>query len=249
MIATELWTHTGFWLLALSGVFLTGISKSGFAGGAGVVAVPLLALLIPPAQAVVLVLPLLLLMDLQTIRYHRHNLALAELGRLIPAALLGVCAGSYLLQDLSDALLQLMLGALCLLFAAVQLWRPSAHTPRAAGWLFGGIAGLTSTLIHAGGPPLNMYLATRNLNRARWISTAAIFFFCTNLIKVAAYAVIDIWQPELFLMSLVLFPAAMAGVYAGHRIQRLINQQVFVRTIMLCLLLSGVMLIAKAFFA
>jgi len=32
-----------FWLIAITGVILTGISKSGFAGGAGVVAVPLMS--------------------------------------------------------------------------------------------------------------------------------------------------------------------------------------------------------------
>ena len=51
-----------FWLVAVLGVILTGVSKSGFAGGAGVVAVPLMALFIPVSQAVVIMLPLLLLM-------------------------------------------------------------------------------------------------------------------------------------------------------------------------------------------
>ncbi len=48
-----------FWLLAFAGVVLTGISKSGFAGGAGVVAVPLLALVLPVERAAALMLPLL----------------------------------------------------------------------------------------------------------------------------------------------------------------------------------------------
>jgi len=79
-----------FWLLAGAGVFLTGISKSGFAGGAGVLAVPMLALVAPPALAVTLMLPLLLLMDAQIITHHRRQLCLGELRALIPAALVGI---------------------------------------------------------------------------------------------------------------------------------------------------------------
>ena len=52
-----------FWILAILGVTLTGISKSGFAGGAGVVAVPLMSLYIPFEHTVVIMLPLLIVMD------------------------------------------------------------------------------------------------------------------------------------------------------------------------------------------
>ena len=51
-MTAAVWGDAAFWLLAVVGVFLTGISKSGFAGGAGVVAVPLLALVVSPALAV-----------------------------------------------------------------------------------------------------------------------------------------------------------------------------------------------------
>ena len=61
-----------FWLLAIIGVIFTGISKSGLAGGAGVVAVPLLALVISVPEAAALMLPLLLIMDVRTISMYRQ---------------------------------------------------------------------------------------------------------------------------------------------------------------------------------
>lgn len=56
-----------FWVLAVIGLIFTGISKSGFASGAGIVVVPLLTLTMPLSSAAALVLPLLLLMDTRTI--------------------------------------------------------------------------------------------------------------------------------------------------------------------------------------
>ena len=242
----ELWTDIPFWALAIIGVFLTGISKSGFAGGAGVVAVPLLALVAPPALAIIVMLPLLLLMDAQIIVQQRKNLSVTELKIVIPAALIGVALGTFVLNGLADAPLQLLLGVLSLVFAAIHWFKPSMQSHSGLGWLMGSIAGVTSTLIHAGGPPLNMYLATRQLSRAVWISTAAMFFASINFAKIFAYAAIDLWQFDLFMISLYLIPASIVGIIVGHKIQAVISEQAFVKAIMLCLAASGLMLIFKA---
>ncbi|MEN8719863.1 MAG: sulfite exporter TauE/SafE family protein [Oceanococcaceae bacterium] len=246
-----------FWLLGIVGVIVTGISKSGFAGGAGVLAVPLLALVIPPADAVVLVLPLLLLMDVQTIARQRRNLDRAQLLALLPAALLGVGLGSALLDVLPAAALQWLLGLISITFAGLQ-WRalrrqpgmtPTTTAPpprRGPALLAGVVAGTTSTLIHAGGPPLNMYLARCQLPKARWIGTAAVFFFSVNVVKVPAYAVLGLWRPDLLLLAALLIPAGWLGVQLGHRIQQRLSERQFVQVVLVALAGTGVLLIMKA---
>lgn len=234
--------------LAAVGVILTGISKSGFAGGAGVIAVPLLALVISPTIAVVLMLPLLLLMDAQTIATHRRNLALGRLRWIIPAALIGVVVGSLALGRWSDSWLKICIGMISLVFAAIQLIPGASRLAnRRSGPLMamvmGGISGASSSLIHAGGPPLNMYLATLQLPRALWISTAAVFFACLNLSKVFSYAWIGLWTGEILFASLILAPVAVLGVLAGHRIQQRISDALFQRTVMIALAVSGIVLI------
>ena len=237
--------------LAVVGVFFTGVSKSGFAGGAGVIAVPLLALVISPVVAVVLILPLLLLMDAQTIAHHRHNLSFAELGKIVPAAMLGVAFGTMALGHLNPAMLKFLLGLISLAFAALQLMRPAGvpaggRTPALLGPGMGLVAGFSSSLIHAGGPPLNIYLAALRLPRAVWISTAAVFFATINVSKVVGYAWAGLWSTQTLLASVMLAPVAMLGVYAGHQIQQRISQRLFVRVVMLALALSGLLLISQA---
>lgn len=239
-----------FVALAILGIVLTGISKSGFAGGAGVIAVPLMALAISPSVAVVLMLPLLLIMDAQTINYHRQRISFGELRLLVPSALLGVLIGSFFLGELNDAWLQLMVGLISIAFALLQFWprRPSAESNKKRplfGYAMGFIAGTSSSLIHAGGPPLNLYLASQRLPKALWISTAAVFFASINLSKVFSYAWVGLWQFDLLLLSLVFTPAALFGVYLGHRIQQRINERSFVRIVMFALMLSGIGLLVK----
>ena len=57
-------TDPWFYLAAVPAVLLFGIAKGGFGGGLGVVAVPLMALVVSPLQAAAVLLPILCLMDL-----------------------------------------------------------------------------------------------------------------------------------------------------------------------------------------
>ncbi|MEL6426700.1 MAG: sulfite exporter TauE/SafE family protein, partial [Pseudomonadota bacterium] len=57
-----------FFALAVPAVLLAGISKGGFGSGAAFVAAPLLALIIEPQYAVGVMLPLLMLMDVTSLR-------------------------------------------------------------------------------------------------------------------------------------------------------------------------------------
>ena len=52
-----------FYAVAVPAVLLMGLSKSGFLGGFGSLAVPLMALVVPVPQAAAIMLPLLLVMD------------------------------------------------------------------------------------------------------------------------------------------------------------------------------------------
>lgn len=236
----------GFWMLAIVGVIMTGISKSGFAGGAGVVAVPLLALVMPLPQAAALMLPLLLLMDMQAIRYYRHHLAVEELRGIVPAAIVGIALGGLCMGLLPDKLLQLSLAVVSILFALWQQLAPKLAAFHGAAWLWGGLSGLTSTLLHAGGPPINIYLMGRQLPKQQWLATAAVFFGVMNLIKVVPYALVGEWTGQLLLLSLSLVPVAWFGIWLGRVIQLNVSETNFMRVCRGLLLASGTLLLVKA---
>ena len=235
-----------FWALATVGVLLTGISKSGFAGGAGVVAVPLLALIMPLPQAAALMLPVLIVMDAKTVHFYFRHAHWPSLRALLPAAAVGIGLGAYGMGRLSEHSLQLALALLCLLFG---LWAPLSRwfaALKGAGWLWGLVAGTSSTLIHAGGPPLNIYLLGRALPKLQWLATASIFFALLNLAKVLPYGLLGQWHQDTLVLSCLLLPIALVGVWAGTRIQQSISDQQFMNFCRVLLLLSGSLLLLKA---
>ena len=75
---------TTFFALAVPAVLFAGISKGGFGSGAAFAATPILALILEPAQAVGLMLPLLMLMDIILWRFCAvQNLLCHLLGHLM----------------------------------------------------------------------------------------------------------------------------------------------------------------------
>src|SRR5690606_7599054 len=61
-----------FWIVAAIAVTLVGLAKGGFTG-VGMVGTPMLALIVPPLQAVAIMLPILLVQDVVSVwAYRRH---------------------------------------------------------------------------------------------------------------------------------------------------------------------------------
>ena len=234
-----------FWLLALTGVTLTGISKSGFAGGAGVVAVPLMAMVMPVSDAIVVMLPLLLAMDIKMIHYYAQAADWKLLRKIVPGAVVGITLGGFLLGTLSDRFLELSLAAICLLFASWQSLTPLLSRFKGSAVFWSLFSGFSSTLIHAGGPPINLYLLSLKLEKLRWLATSAFFFGAMNLIKLLPYTLNDQWSQGSLILSALLLPAALLGVWLGKLLQKYISERFFLHAIRLLLILTGLSLLFK----
>jgi uncharacterized membrane protein YfcA len=60
---------TYFWYTAVVAMILVGISKAGFGGGIGIIGIPVMAMTIPVTDAAALPLPLLIIVDLLSVRH------------------------------------------------------------------------------------------------------------------------------------------------------------------------------------
>ncbi|MGK0501111.1 MAG: putative membrane protein YfcA [Oceanicoccus sp.] len=236
-----------FWLLAITGVLLTGISKSGFAGGAGVVAVPLLSLVMSVQEAAAIMLPLLLVMDAKTLRLYWSSVNLSQIKSIILAAFVGIALAGSAMGSLSSTSLQWILALFCILFASWQKLTPLLGKLPGAAYIWGTLSGISSTLLHAGGPPISIYFLSQGISKKVWLAQAAVFFAVMNVVKLIPYSLNEVWQIEFFLLDLVLLPVAIIGVYFGHRIQGYLSEASFSLTCKILLGITGVMLLAKIY--
>ena len=159
---------------------MMGMAKSGFAGGFGALATPLMALAVPVPQAAAIMLPLLLVMDAFGLQQLWRERDRGLLRLLVPAGLLGTLVGTVLFGLLSAQAVAAVVGALTLLFLAQRmLFPPRADVPpqrRRLGFVLGIASGFTSFVAHAGSPPISAYVLPLRLAPVTFTATMAVFF-------------------------------------------------------------------------
>lgn len=233
----------------LLAVGLLGLSKGGLAG-VGMVSMPLMLFVMPPAAAAVLMLPILLIQDSYSLWLYRGKWDVPNLRLLLPAAGVGIVAGFALFAVLPPRPMLGILGAVTLLFALRALLTPGvpARTPpRIVGWVLGAITGFTSTVLHQGGPPFQMYLLPQRLPRDVFVGTSVAFFAIINVVKLPGFVWLGGITQEGLVIALVSAPFSLAMTWLGARLTRMLSVERFYLVIQVLLAAVGVKLLADAF--
>jgi len=243
---------------AVSGVcvVLVGIAKAGFAGGIGVIAVPLLCLVMAPSKAAAMLLPLLGGCDLVSIYFYRKTFSLRGLRDLDPGAALGISLGALFLwlwsgnKEATERGLKVMIGVISLFFVVYQVGKTwifknleRYHPKPWHGPLFGSAAGFASTLAHAGGPPVTMFLLPQHMDRRIFVGTTVWLFTLINATKLIPYYWLGLFSTENVSMSLYLMPLVPIGVVAGVWMNERIDQEIFIKIVYAILFLTGLQLL------
>lgn len=239
------------WVVSAFAILLTGISKGGFGGVLGGIAVPLMAIFMPPATAAAVTLPMLVIMDLASVRAYWKQWSPPDLRTMLFGAVFGIVLGTLAFGLAPEWTIKLAVGSIAVLFTLHRLWKRGREgtgwSPgRIAGFVAGLFAGLTSTLAHAGGPPVLVYLFGRNLPKEQFVATVATFFTVVNLTKLIPYVSLHLFTAEVLWMCLVLSPLAFVGVWLGVKLQRRVPERPFFIATVTLLGLSGLQLIYDA---
>lgn len=219
----------------------------GMAGfGSGLIAVPLLSLVLP----VPVVVPLVVLLDYvgsasQGLRNVEH-IAWREQVVLIPFMLVGVGVGLHALAVLPARVLARALGGFVIAYALYQwLPLPPLRGSRAFATVCGFFGGLVGTVFGAGGPFYVIYFTLRALPKTTLRATFAINYLIDGGVRLIAYLVAGLLAQQTLPMLVIGLPFAAAGLYLGGRLQTGFSQVNFVRMISLLLIGSGMTLLLK----
>ncbi|MDG1946099.1 MAG: sulfite exporter TauE/SafE family protein [Halioglobus sp.] len=236
-----------FYLASVPAVLLFGIAKGGFGGAIAIISVPIMALVMPPTQAAGILLPILVVMDILVVKTYWGVFDRRALCLLLPGAIAGVGIGYFSAGVMNEHYMRILVGVLSAVFGLQNLLVSNARASNKhhsiSASIYGALAGFTSFSIHAGGPPLTMYLMPKQLSPILFAGTAGIFFAVVNVVKLVPYTLLGQFTTENLLYSLVLVPLAPLGVKVGHYLVKQSASSFYYNVISVALVVVGVKLL------
>ncbi len=240
-----------FWACAVFAVITTGISKGGL-GGLGIFAVPVMALAISPVQAAAIMLPVLIVMDWTSVAAYRNSWNKRVLLLTLPGAIIGIALGGYLARYVNEDFVRIAVALIALGFVAYAVAKEfilksnklsRLKDNRPVGFFAGTVAGFTSFIAHAGGPPFQAFAIPQGLEKRIYAGTAVMFFTVVNAIKLVPYAMLGQFDKTNLSTSLVLMPLAPVGVLIGVWMIKRIDEKLFFRVLYVLLVIVGLKLL------
>jgi uncharacterized membrane protein YfcA len=239
----------GFFLVAGPAVIFAGISKSGFGSGAAFASASILALVVEPGLALGVMLPLLMLVDAATLRpyWGKWNLRASLL--MIFGGLPGVALGAALFARADADVFRVLIGVISVAFVLWQVagarWTRvmSRAMPDWMGVLLGTVAGFTSFVSHAGGPPAAVYMLSLMPGKTEYQASSVLIFTAINIAKFVPYAFLGMFTLQTGLANLVLAPFALVGAWLGVKAHHLVPERAFFQLTYVLLIITGSKLI------
>ena len=234
-------------------VVVVGFAVRGGAGfGGGVVAVPLLVVVLP----LQLVVPVMTALNFMASAGHgvrnRRAIQWRDLVRLIPFALLGVGLGLYLFTVVDPRPLSRALGLFVILYAVYMLASAGRLPQVPERWLnplaaaMGASAGLAGTLFGGtAGPLFVIYLNARRLAKDEFRATITAIMICMSLVRITGYASLGFLDFSGLKYLAAAIPLMWLGGYIGERLVRRIDQRRFERVLGAVLIVGGAALLLK----
>lgn len=224
-------SYIEFASLVLAAV-LIGMAKTGVAG-AGMIAVPVLAIIFGGKNSTGLLLPILIFADCFGVYHYRQHANWLHLRRLLPFAVLGVIIGTVSGNYIDDTMFRNIMALIIFISLAIMIWQQQSSTPvLPSSFLFvasiGILGGFTTMVGNLAGPVMALYLLSMQFKKNQFIGTAAWFFLCINVIKIPFH--VFIWKTitvNSLLLDLTVIPAVACGAYMGIYIIKRVPENLF----------------------
>jgi uncharacterized membrane protein YfcA len=226
-------------------VFLAALIR-GFTGfGFSLSAVPLLSLIMPPAQAVPIVLLLQLFVSLNGLRDAARICDWRSVGLLALGAVVATPVGVWGLAHLPQAPVRLCI-AVIVLGSVVILGRGErmAAAPRGQGMLpFGVVAGLFNGLAGMPGPPVIAFYLASPIGTRVARASMIVFFLATSVFALIPLAALGMIGWPIAIAALAGFPAVWIGSWLGAHLYHRSSDERY-RMVALSLLVATALLAA-----
>ncbi|MBN9523338.1 sulfite exporter TauE/SafE family protein [bacterium] len=234
------------WVLGV--VFLATLVRSALGFGEALVAVPLLALVVPVEVATPLAVLVSVTVAAVVVLQDRRHVRVRSAGRLVLATLPGIPLGLWLLTAVPEPAVKAALGAVIAAFSAYCLAgrTPAELRDDRLTWAFGFGAGVLGGAYGMNGPPLVVYGTLRRWPPEEFRATLQGYFLPASMLGLAGYWLAGLWVPVVTRYYVLSLPLTAAAVLLGRWVNRRLDGRQFVRVVHAGLVVIGATLLVQS---
>lgn len=233
-----------------SGLFVFGVilmagtmqTVTGFAYA--LIAVPLLAMVTGPREAVLIVLFTGMLMKVVMVYKTRHEGDFSRIGLLFAGSLVGSLPGTFFVRWIDEGSLKIFIGValLACMTALYFQWNVKIRHHRLVQILVGVLSGFLGATTGFNGPPIVLYMMNENEDKVVMRANLVRYFILGNLATIImALWVGGVSVPNLSTYALISLPAVMLAWWLGDKVFRGLDPALFRRLAMLIIGFSALM--------
>lgn len=228
-------------------LFVATFVRSTLGFGEALVAVPLLALIIPVKVAAPVAALVSITVAAVVVAQDWRHIHLKSAGWLIASTVAGIPLGVLLLTRVAEPIVKGVLAVVIIAFAAQALRRTAwrLETDRFA-WLFGFSAGVLGGAYGMNGPPLAVYGSLRRWSPDSFRATLQGYFLPASALGMLGYWTVGVWTPPVTRLYLTSLPAVFVAIAAGRVAIRRLSHARFAAAVYIGLAITGGVLLIQA---
>ena len=232
-------------------LLLGGMLKGSLGVGMPLVAVPLLALVLPiPAAVALLPIPIVVANVWQAFQGGHLRASVRRFWPLLVAMTLGTALGVKALASLESSWLYAIVGAAVVCFSLVGFVRPTLRLSPAGERLLAPVAGLAAGLLGGVstmyGPVLIMFLTAVRLPKDEFVACIGALYLIAAVPLTVSLIVFNVMDADQLLRSSMAVAPVAVGLVFGRLLRGRINERVFANAVLAVLLFTGITLIRRS---
>ena len=159
--------------------------------------------------------------------------------------------GALLIGVLPQPILKLVLGIFLITTSVSFLIKPRLKIPaNTSTFIAGGsVTGFITALVGTGGALRATLLQGFNIEKIKYIATAATIALATDATRIPVYISQGFLTEQYFIYIPILFGIALTGSFVGRRIVKMINQELFRKIVLVAIIIVSIKFIIDGLLA
>jgi uncharacterized membrane protein YfcA len=229
-------------------LFLATTIRSAFGFGEALIAVPLLALVLPVEVAAPVAVLASITVALIVVMQDWRKIHIRSAGLLVLSTFVGIPFGLAVLKAVAEPTVKTILAIVIIGFAVYSLIGGRRHELKndKFAWLFGLSAGVLGGAYGMNGPPLVIYGSLRSWSPQHFRATLQGYFLPASLAVLSGYWFSGLWTQTVSRFYLLSLPLVVLATLLGRAINRRMGANRFLIYINGALIAVGIVLLIQA---